>query len=331
MVFQNYALYPHMTVRDNLGFALKLMKTPRAEVESKVADAARILGLEAHLDRKPANLSGGQRQRVAMGRAIVRNPAAFLMDEPLSNLDAKLRVQTRTQIAQLQRRLGTTTIYVTHDQIEAVTLGDRIAVMRAGTLQQVGTPAALYAYPANVFVGGFIGSPSMNVLPGRLEGETLRMPLGDIRVSDRLRQSLENGSALRGRDLIVGIRPEHFEDAARVDEPSRGHTFETTIDVLESLGSEHYAYFHVDSEPLSSPELDELAQHNGTGELRASRPGLQMVARLDAGSPAARGRRMELWFDPDRLHLFDAASGLSVLADGRHRSEQTAMVPIATP
>ena len=220
---------------------------------------------------------------------------------------------------------------MTHDQVEAVTLGDRIAVMRAGTLQQVGTPAALYAYPANVFVGGFIGSPSMNLLPGRLEGETLRTPLGDVRLPDRLRHSLETGPALRGRDLIVGIRPEHFDDAKLAGAPFRGHTFETTIDVLESLGSEQYAYFHVDSAPVSSPELDELAQHSGTAELQASRTGLQIVARLDASSAAARGQLMELSFDPDRLHLFDAASGLSVLADGGHRSEQTAMVPIATP
>ena len=192
MVFQNYALYPHMTVRENMGFALKLAKAPRDEIGRKVDEAARILGIEEHLDRKPAHLSGGQRQRVAMGRAIVRNPKAFLMDEPLSNLDAKLRVQTRTEIALLQQRLGTTMIYVTHDQIEALTLGDRIAVLRAGALQQVGTPADLYGHPENVFVAGFIGSPSMNFLPGRLDGETLRIAIGDIPISDRLRRRLES-------------------------------------------------------------------------------------------------------------------------------------------
>src|SRR6201986_2444260 len=175
MVFQNYALYPHMTVRENMGFALKLAKTPEAEIDQKVSDAAKILDLEAHLDRKPANLSGGQRQRVAMGRAIVRNPSAFLMDEPLSNLDAKLRVQMRTEISRIQQRMQTTTIYVTHDQTEAMTLGDRIAVMRAGVLQQVGTPSELYGHPANLFVAGFIGSPSMNFLPGELEGDSVTL------------------------------------------------------------------------------------------------------------------------------------------------------------
>src|SRR5204862_2161656 len=178
MVFQNYALYPHMTVRENMGFALKLAKTPQNEIDSKVGEAAKILDLEQHLDRKPANLSGGQRQRVAMGRAIVRDPKAFLMDEPLSNLDAKLRVQMRTEVARIQSNLGTTTVYVTHDQTEAMTLGDRVAVMRAGVLQQVGAPAELYADPANLFVAGFIGSPSMNFMPATIEGDTVKLPIG---------------------------------------------------------------------------------------------------------------------------------------------------------
>src|SRR6201994_3962026 len=191
MVFQNYALYPHMTVRENMGFALKLAKTPQAEIDQKVNEAARILDLEQHLERKPANLSGGQRQRVAMGRAIVRNPSAFLRDEPLSNLDAKLRVQMRTEISRIQQRFETTTIYVTHDQTEALTLGDRIAVMRAGLLQQVGTPMELYGAPTNLFVAGFIGSPSMNFVPGEIDGDHVKLPFGDVHIPDALRRRLE--------------------------------------------------------------------------------------------------------------------------------------------
>src|SRR4051812_47669336 len=214
MVFQSYALYPHMTVRENMAFALKLAKTPQADIDRKVDEAARVLDLGQHLDRKPANLSGGQRQRVAMGRAIVRDPAAFLMDEPLSNLDAKLRVQMRTEVSRLQRRLGTTTVYVTHDQTEAMTLGDRVAVMRGGILQQVGPPQELYDAPANIFVAGFIGSPAMNFMPARIEQGALRTRLGDIPLTDELRRSIESG---RGpRDVIIGLRPESFEDALLV-------------------------------------------------------------------------------------------------------------------
>src|SRR5881409_4302400 len=205
MVFQNYALYPHMTVRENMGFALKLAGVDRAEIDRKVSEAARVLDLEQHLDRKPANLSGGQRQRVAMGRAIVRDPKAFLMDEPLSNLDAKLRVQMRAEISRLQQQLGTTTVYVTHDQVEAMTLGDRVAVMRAGVLQQVDTPKVLYERPQNLFVAGFIGSPAMNFLPARLEDSAVRLPFGQAPIP----------AGVRGapRDAIAGVRPEHFEDA----------------------------------------------------------------------------------------------------------------------
>src|SRR5436305_6666760 len=207
MVFQNYALYPHMTVRDNMGFALKLAKRPQEEIDRKVGEAAKILDLEQHLDRKPANLSGGQRQRVAMGRAIVRSPKAFLMDEPLSNLDAKLRVQMRTEISRLQQQLETTMIYVTHDQTEAMTLGDRIAVMRAGLLQQVGTPAELYAHPNNLFVAGFIGSPSMNFLAGQFDGAAVQLPIGTLRIPDALRARLGSGAGAGRRDVIAGPRP----------------------------------------------------------------------------------------------------------------------------
>src|SRR5215217_3695522 len=215
MVFQNYALYPHMSVRENMGFALKLRGMDKAEIDSKVREAARILDLEQHLDRKPSQLSGGQRQRVAMGRAIVRDPKAFLMDEPLSNLDAKLRVQMRTEVSRIQQRLGTTTIYVTHDQVEAMTLGDRVAVMRGGVIQQVGTPMELYNNPLNLFVAGFIGSPAMNFMPATVQDGTVKLPIGDVRLPDEARGRV---SGAAGKNLIAGIRPENFEDAALVGE-----------------------------------------------------------------------------------------------------------------
>jgi multiple sugar transport system ATP-binding protein len=316
MVFQNYALYPHMTVRENMGFALKLKKVPQEEINRKVSEAAKILDLEAHLDRKPANLSGGQRQRVAMGRAIVREPSVFLMDEPLSNLDAKLRVQMRTEISRIQHQLKTTTIYVTHDQTEAMTLGHRIAVMRAGVLQQVGPPSELYAHPVNLFVAGFIGSPSMNFLPGELEGDTVKLPIGTVAVPEELRRRLESGAGGGRRGVIAGLRPEHFEDAAVVGDRSHGVTFKANIDVLESMGSEYYAYFTVATEKVSSSELDELAQDAGGADLPQSRGGTQVVARLAAESGARQGQESELFFDSRHLQLFDAESGRSLLAGG---------------
>ncbi len=312
MVFQNYALYPHMTVRENMGFALKLAKVPQGEIDRKVGEAARILDLEQHLDRKPANLSGGQRQRVAMGRAIVRNPSAFLMDEPLSNLDAKLRVQMRTEISRIQQQLGTTTIYVTHDQTEAMTLGDRIAVMRGGVLQQVGPPSELYASPNNLFVAGFIGSPSMNFLPAEVDGDSVRLPIGSIRLTESLRRGLESGNGGGSRGVIAGLRPEHFEDVGLVSDPSRGLSFRTKIDVLESMGSEYYAYFQVAAERVSSRELQELADDAGGSDLPRSE-GSQVVARLSADSKARQGEEAELWFDSDHLHLFDAESGQNLM------------------
>jgi multiple sugar transport system ATP-binding protein len=216
MVFQNYALYPHMTVRENMGFALKLAKTDKGEIDRKVDEAASILELQPHLERKPANLSGGQRLRVAMGRAIVRDPKAFLMDEPLSNLDAKLREQMRTQVARIQHQLGTTMLYVTHDQTEAMTLGDRVAVMRAGIVQQVDSPKVLYEDPANLFVAGFIGSPAMNFVPARIDGEMLKFPFGEIKMSPEIQQKLQSGGGggSGARDVIAGVRPEHFEDSS---------------------------------------------------------------------------------------------------------------------
>ena len=256
MVFQSYALYPHMTVRENMGFALKLAKTPQNVINEKVEEAARILDLTQHLDRKPANLSGGQRQRVAMGRAIVRDPSVFLMDEPLSNLDAKLRVQMRTEVSRIQRRLGTTMVYVTHDQTEAMTLGDRVAVMRSGLLQQVASPQELYDRPANLFVAGFIGSPAMNFMGGALEEGKLRTGLGDIPLTGRLQQLLSSSAA--GREMIVGIRPEDFEDASLVPSETRdnGITFQATVDVVESLGSEKYVYFSQELGGVDAAELD---------------------------------------------------------------------------
>jgi multiple sugar transport system ATP-binding protein len=313
MVFQNYALYPHMTVRDNMGFALKLAKADKGEIDQKVTEAARILDLEQHLERKPANLSGGQRQRVAMGRAIVRDPKAFLMDEPLSNLDAKLRVQMRTEVARIQRRLGTTMVYVTHDQTEAMTLGDRVAVMRAGVIQQVDTPANLYENPQNLFVAGFIGSPSMNFLPGRLEGDVVKTPIGDVNLPDALRSNLQRDGGQGARDVIVGMRPEHFEDATVEQEhhPDR-MKFRTKVDVVESMGSELYVYFDVKSEELHAAELDELAADAGMEDLPSHGEGQQIVARLSAESKASPGAEVELTVDTSQVKLFDSGSGRSL-------------------
>ena len=301
MVFQNYALYPHMTVRENMGFALKLAKADKGTIDTKVTEAARILDLEQHLERKPANLSGGQRQRVAMGRAIVRDPKAFLMDEPLSNLDAKLRVQMRTEVARIQKRLGTTMVYVTHDQTEAMTLGDRVAVMRAGIIQQVDTPGNLYERPGNLFVAGFIGSPSMNFLPGRVEDGSVNTPIGNIPLGR---------SDVGAKEVIVGIRPEHFEDAAveQADHADR-MKFRTTVDVVESMGSELYVYFDVKGEELNVAELQELAADAGMEDLPSHGDGQQVVARLSAESKASPGAEVELVVDTTQIKLFAADTG----------------------
>jgi multiple sugar transport system ATP-binding protein len=309
MVFQNYALYPHMTVRENMGFALKLAKVDQKTIDEKVEEAARILDLTQHLDRKPANLSGGQRQRVAMGRVIVRNPKAFLMDEPLSNLDAKLRVQMRTEVSRLQKRLGTTTVYVTHDQVEAMTLGDRVAVMSAGIMQQIGPPEELYNGPINLFVAGFIGSPAMNFLPATVDGDVLHSPLGDLKPSEeRLSRLRQRGKG--ARDLIAGIRPEDFEDASLVggDKRPHGGTVEAKVDLLESLGSDKFAYFTVSGERATARQLEEVARDLGAQEMIETE-GIQVTARLDAASKAQEDDRMEFWFDLRRLHVFDPETG----------------------
>jgi multiple sugar transport system ATP-binding protein len=307
MVFQSYALYPHMSVRENMAFPLRLAKVDDATVKAKVDEAAKILDLTQHLERKPANLSGGQRQRVAMGRAIVRSPKAFLMDEPLSNLDAKLRVQMRTSVAKLQKQLATTTVYVTHDQTEAMTLGDRVVVLRSGLVQQVGSPQFLYENPANLFVAGFIGSPAMNFLPGTLENGRLTTGLGSVALSDRVRQLAEAADA--PRELIAGIRPEHFEDARLLDAAAKadGNTFAATVDVLESMGSDKYAYFTIEGETATSAELDELAADAGSADVPAS--GAQLVTRLSAASAAKEGEKVDVWFDADKVQLFDPSTG----------------------
>jgi multiple sugar transport system ATP-binding protein len=314
MVFQNYALYPHMSVRDNMGFALKLKRVDKDEIDQKVTEAARILDLEPHLDRKPAQLSGGQRQRVAMGRAIVREPAVFLIDEPLSNLDAKLRVQMRTEVSRIQQRLGTTTVYVTHDQTEAMTLGDRVAVMRAGLIQQVGSPMELYNEPVNLFVAGFVGSPAMNFMPATVEGDTVKLPFGDVRLPSELHEAVREH---HGKQLIAGVRPEHFEDASLVGEArDRGTTFSANIEVLESLGAELYAHFSVASDAtIESQELRELAEDAGGGEVPMAGEEGRIVARLDPASKVRVGQEAELFVDATRLNLFDPDDGRNLTVE----------------
>ena len=309
MVFQSYALYPHMTVRQNMAFALQLKKTPKAEVDRRVQEAADILDLTEHLERKPANLSGGQRQRVAMGRAIVRDPKAFLMDEPLSNLDAKLRVQMRAQVARIQRKFDTTTVYVTHDQTEAMTLGDRVAVMLSGVLQQVGSPIELYNNPANLFVAGFIGSPGMNFMPATLNNRSVHLPMSDVTLPQVVRERL--GRQPEGRRVIAGLRPEDFEDAARVDPAERagGTTFKANLDLVEAMGAEFYAHFGVKGEMVESEELLELRDDAGRVEELTDAGDHVLVARLSPQSRARTGEEAELWLDATKLHFFDEQSG----------------------
>ena len=311
MVFQNYALYPHLSVRENIAFPLRLAKMDKDKADKLVADAAKTLELTEFLDRKPAALSGGQRQRVAMGRAIVREPNAFLFDEPLSNLDAKLRVQMRTEISRLQKRFGTTTVYVTHDQTEAMTLGDRVAVLRKGILQQVASPRELYNNPINLFVAGFIGSPSMNFLPATLKGGKLSLPLGEIPLPEEFVSRL-------GRDekpVIVGIRPEDFEDSELVDDRDRvrGATFPARIDVIEWMGSELFAYLPI---PKGAQQrqagLAELARELEQEDLHSDSDESQLVARLDPASQVREGEQAQLWVDTTRLHLFDPETGDSL-------------------
>jgi multiple sugar transport system ATP-binding protein len=317
MVFQSYALYPNMTVGENMAFPLKLAKMDKRLIAEKVDEAARVLELTDYLDRKPANLSGGQRQRVAMGRAIVRNPKAFLMDEPLSNLDAKLRVQMRTQVSRLQKQLGTTTVYVTHDQTEAMTLGDRVVVMRGGYIQQVGDPQTLYDNPKNLFVAGFIGSPSMNFLSATVEEGKLRTPLGDLPLGERMQRTLASGDA--PRQLVMGIRPEHFEDATLVEDHQREQGFEFTapVDLVESMGSDKFVYFTIEGAAAAAADLEDLAADAGGADLpHSDQAGL--VTRLSAESRVREGQDAKVWLNLAKIHLFDPADGRNVtLHDGR--------------
>jgi multiple sugar transport system ATP-binding protein len=307
MVFQNYALYPHMTVEENIGFGLKLRHAPKDEIKRRVREAARVLALEPLLQRKPVALSGGQRQRVAMGRAMVREPEAFLMDEPLSNLDAKLRVQMRAELARLRHRLGTTTVYVTHDQVEAMTLGDRVAVLKDGVLQQVDTPQKLFESPANLFVAAFIGSPSMNLVEASLEGDRVSFAGSSLPIpADRDLSGYEH------RTVIVGIRPSDFEDASVWDRPGLP-TIEVVPDVTEELGSEIHVLFTVDAPPVLTEGT--LAATGGE-DVEALAPladgKATFTAQVDAQSQASPGRPIRLSIDPERLHFFDPESGRAV-------------------
>lgn len=306
MVFQSYAIYPHMTVRENMAFPLKLAKRPKEEITQKVEQTAATLGLTELLQRKPASLSGGQRQRVAMGRAIVRQPQVFLLDEPLSNLDAKLRVQMRIELARLQKRLGTTTLYVTHDQSEAMTLGDRVALFRQGEVQQIGTPREIYTTPRNLFVASFIGSPAMNFLPAKLEDRRLALPMLDLELPANMRDSLPR----RPTPLIAGIRPEHIQEATLIGEHKGSHpTFKATVDVIEWMGADIYAHLEIPGE--ISKQLQALAKDLQVTLTQDKT--LRLAARLDPASHLTEGSELEMQLDSRKLHLFDIKTGESLL------------------
>jgi multiple sugar transport system ATP-binding protein len=313
MVFQSYALYPHLSVYENIAFGLKVKKLPKEEIDRRVQEATRILGLEPFLKRKPRALSGGQRQRVAMGRAIVREPSAFLMDEPLSNLDAKLRVQMRAEISKLQHDLGVTTIYVTHDQVEAMTMGDRVAVMRKGELQQVADPQELYDHPVNLFVGGFIGSPAMNMVEATLERKngSLVANFGSqqLTLSDDVVSARPALKDFEGRRVIVGIRPEHLEDASL--SPNGGARMRGTVALREALGSEVMVHFKVDARPALTEDVRELAADAG-GELPEDTHETTVVARFNARSRIHVGEETDVEVDTSALHFFDPESGLGI-------------------
>ena len=306
MVFQNYALYPHMTVYDNIGFALKLAKVPKDEIDRRVREASKILELDSNLDRKPGQLSGGQRQRVAMGRAIVRQPAAFLMDEPLSNLDAKLRVQMRAEIASLQRELAVTTVYVTHDQIEAMTMGDRVAVLKAGYLQQVDTPQNLYDRPQNVFVAAFIGSPSMNLYEASIDfddhGGVVTLGSQTLRIGPEV---LENRPALRSKagSVIIGIRPEDYEDVAMVSTDTTGKTLQSTVSLIEALGSELMVHFNIDARTVDSGDPDAAEETEG---------GSNAVGRFSPRSKVRMKDEVTIAVSTENMHFFDPETHLAI-------------------
>ncbi|HEX2050667.1 MAG TPA: sn-glycerol-3-phosphate ABC transporter ATP-binding protein UgpC [Actinomycetota bacterium] len=314
MVFQNYALYPHMSVYENMAFGLKLAKEDRAEIDKRVKEAARILGLQEFLDRKPRALSGGQRQRVAMGRAIVRKPQAFLMDEPLSNLDAKLRVQMRSEIARIQNSLNVTTVYVTHDQVEAMTMGDRVAVIRKGELQQVGSPPQLFDHPDNLFVAGFIGSPSMNFVASTLESHDgkLRINIGNqtLTLDEKVKAERPALERYSGREIIVGIRPQDFEDSKLEPESPEDCRLKAEIDLVEMIGTETLVHFKVDAPVVVTEDMKELAADAGEDQVerleeRAREGTTEFVAQLDPKTRIGQGETAVLNVDTSRMHFFD--------------------------
>ena len=312
MVFQNYALYPHMSVYDNMAFSLKLRKLPKSEIEAKVKDAAKTLEIDELLDRKPKALSGGQRQRVAMGRAIVRNPQAFLMDEPLSNLDAKLRVQMRAELGELHSQLETTTLYVTHDQVEAMTMGDRVAVIRKGELQQIDTPREIYLYPKNIFVAGFIGSPAMNFVYANIDvsGKETKLIFGDTEiVSSHAPKSLAD---FNDQKIVLGIRPEAFEDSVYANDKEFTERINIDVSLLEQLGSDTYIHFYKDIPPVQTKAIEEILADEGE-DISALGTETKFIARINPNATIEEGKNINLSIDPSKLHYFDPDTGLAIV------------------
>ena len=313
MVFQNYALYPHMSVYDNMAFSLKLRKLPKEEIDQKVKEAAKILEIDELLERKPKALSGGQRQRVAMGRAIVRKPEAFLMDEPLSNLDAKLRVQMRAELGQLHTQLETTTLYVTHDQVEAMTMGDRVAVIRKGELQQIDTPREIYLYPKNIFVAGFIGSPSMNFVYAnvKVSSKNITLSFGE----DSIKCDAGENKKLKdfdGQEIVLGIRPEAFEDSNYANTKEFSEKLNVTVTLLEQLGSDSYIHFYKDIKPVQTEAIEEILADEGE-DISVLGDQTKFIARVSPNSVVKEGEKITLSIDPSKLHFFDPASGDAIV------------------
>ena len=309
MVFQNYALYPHMSVYDNMAFSLKLRKLPKEEIDKKVKDAARTLEISELLERKPKALSGGQRQRVAMGRAIVRSPEAFLMDEPLSNLDAKLRVQMRAELGQLHTQLETTTLYVTHDQVEAMTMGDRVAVIRKGELQQIDTPREIYLYPKNIFVAGFIGSPSMNFVYAdvKVSGDKAMLTFAGEEITC-VGESLDKLKKVDGKQIVLGIRPEAFEDSTYAKDSEYTESISIKVTLLEQLGSDSYIHFYKDLKPVQTEAIEEILADEGE-DISVLGDQTKFIARINPNSTVKEGEEIKLSIDPSKLHFFDPESG----------------------
>ena len=309
MVFQNYALYPHMSVFDNMAFSLKLRKLPKDEIDKKVKDAAKTLEISELLDRKPKALSGGQRQRVAMGRAIVRNPQAFLMDEPLSNLDAKLRVQMRAELGQLHTQLQTTTLYVTHDQVEAMTMGDRVAVIRKGELQQIDTPREIYLNPRNIFVAGFIGSPSMNFVYADVgvKNGSIELSFGNDQI-DYNGKKLDELKAFENKEIVMGIRPEAFEDGNYANESEFSESIKVSVSLLEQLGSDSYIHFYKDIKPVQTEAIEEILADDGE-DISILGDNTKFIARINPNSTVVEGKEIELKIDPSKLHFFNPDTG----------------------